>query len=267
MKLATLLPLLFHTLRREQRPIIIWGLVLGALNGLTVAIFPSMSQGANLNAYLETLPPEMIAAFGLQVNLGTIQGWLEAQVFAFFLPLTLGFYPILLGARTVAGAEERGRLDMLLSNPLPRWQLIVNTFIIMILGLLEILLILFVFTWLPAVLLAIELPMGDALAGVFNLLPLCLFFGALALLGSSLVRQAALASALTAGLMFVMYFVNALGKVAEVLEPFGPLTLFHYYGSAIIDGISWGSFSAIMLLAAALATLSVVAFRRRDIYT
>ncbi|MEY4918076.1 MAG: hypothetical protein RL616_1989, partial [Verrucomicrobiota bacterium] len=41
---------------------------------------------------------------------GTIQGFLALEVFNFMAPIALAFYPILLGARAIAGAEERGTL-------------------------------------------------------------------------------------------------------------------------------------------------------------
>ncbi len=255
--------------RAQVRPALLWGLALGALSALTVVIFPTVRDSMDLSAYLEGFPPEMIALFGLEAEtaLDTAEGWLATQIFNMWAPLALTFYPILLGANAIAGAEERGRLDMLLSNPLPRWGLVMGSAVAMLFGLLLSLLVLGLMTWLPAKLVGLELSLAATAAAVLNLLPLGLFFGALALLLSALLRRAVLAVALPAALLVIMYFGNALAGLSEALGPARPLSLFHYYGSAIEEGLSWPSFGLILLLALTLALLAVAAFNRRDIYS
>lgn len=264
---ATFSFLSLHFLRSQGRTAVIWGLSLGFLSALTVAMFPSMSQGPDLSAYLDNLSPEMVALFGLEGNMNTIEGWLAAQIFNLWAPLVLAFYPILLGAGAIAGAEERGKLDILLSNPLPRWQLVMATFVMMTLTLLLALAVLALVTWLPAALLNVDLSLAATLAATVNLLPLCLFFGAFALVMSAFVRRTALAVAVPGAVLVAMYFLNALGSVVAALEPLQPLSLFYYYGSALEEGVHWASFGIILVLAFALAAIAAVIFNRRDIYT
>jgi ABC-2 type transport system permease protein len=267
-KSPTLGTLSAYLLIRSRLSMVIWGVILGLLNTIVVVIFPSFQHSAiALNRLINSLSPTMISLFGLQSDLTTIQGFLASESFTLLIPLALSFYPILFGARAVAGAEESRRLDLLLGNPLPRWQLIVATFIAMVLSLAGALLLIGLLTYLPAVLLAIDLPARDVLAAIFNLMPLCLFTGALALLISSLVRRSLLAIAIPGALIITMDVVNALGQLSDTLRPLQPLTLFHYYGSAIEFGIKWPGFIVISLLAVVLVGLAMVAFNRRDIYT
>lgn len=267
--LAMLGALSLHLMRAQTRSALVWGTVLGLMSALVVAMFPSVGEGMDLNAYLANIPREMIALFGIESvsGLNTIEGWLGVQLFNLWLPLSLSFYPILIGANAIAGAEERGRLDMLLSNPLPRWQLIASTAIAMLYGLLASLAVLWLLTYGAAAVMGLELSAGAAAAGVFNLLPMTLFFGALALLFSATLRRAASATALCGALLVAMYLVDALAEFTAALASVRPLSLFQYYGSAIEEGISWPSFAAVTLLALALAASAVVAFNRRDIYT
>lgn len=264
----TLVILSAYLLARSRLSMVLWGVALGLLNTIVVVIFPSFQHSAiALNRLINSLSPTMISLFGLESDLTTIQGFLASQSFTLIIPLALSFYPILLGARAIAGAEEGRRLDLLLSNPLPRWQLVTASFITMTLSLAGALLLIGLLTWLPAVLLAIDLPVVDVLAAVLNLMPLCLFTGALALLISSLVRHSLLAVAIPGALIITMDVVNALGQLSDTLRPLQPLTLFHYYGSAIEFGIKWPGFIVISLLAMLLAGLAIIAFNRRDIYT
>jgi ABC-2 type transport system permease protein len=262
--------LILHTLRLQVRSVIIWGVALGLLSLVTVAFFPSLEdQGEQLNELIKNYPPEMRELFGMSegTDLTTIEGFLASQVFSFMTPLALSFFPILASAGAIAGAEERGTLDVLLGNPIPRWQLVVGNIVATAISLLGIAAILGFFTWIPAVLLDINLSLEKTAEAVLNLWPLCIFFGSLAMLCSALFHRRILAIAIPGAVLVAMYFANALGNVVEDLEDAQPFSAFYYYGSAIEDGIEWGDFGGLTLAALLLVLLAVLAFRRRDIYT
>lgn len=120
---GTLFALILHALRLQVRSVIIWGVALGALSALTVASFPPFSEGNQLNEMIQNYPPEMRELFGIGegTDLSTIEGFLASQVFSFLVPISLAFFPILASSGAIAGAEERGTIDILLGNPIPRW--------------------------------------------------------------------------------------------------------------------------------------------------
>jgi ABC-2 type transport system permease protein len=245
-------------LRGQTRNILVWGLSMGLLGALYMVLFPTMGKQAQ--GYLDALPPAYLEFLGMQAGLSTPRGWLAMEMFNLVAPLGLPFFTILLGARAVAGAEERGRLDVLLSNPVPRWQLVVSHFLAMAIGLAGILVLLFA-------LAGVDLGPGPVAAGSFNLLPFCLVFGGLALLMSTLVRRSSLAVAVPGAVLVAMYVLNGVGAVSDSLRPLRPLSLFYHYGSAVETGLPWASFLLILAGSLALAGLAVVAFARRDIYT
>jgi ABC-2 type transport system permease protein len=266
----TLFYLIRHTMRQQVRSVIIWGAALGLLSLVSVAFFPSLEdQGDQLNQLMESYPPKMRDLFGMSegTDLTTIEGFLSSQVLSFMAPLALAFFPILASAGAIAGAEERGTIDVLLGNPIPRWQLVIGQFAGTAISLLGILAILGLFTWVPAVLLDVDLSLRKTAEAVLNLWPLCLFFGGLAMLCSAVVHRRVLAIAIPGAVLIATYFVNALGNTVEDLENAQPLSVFHYYGSAIEHGIDWRDFGGVTLVALAVVLLAVLAFRRRDIYT
>jgi ABC-2 type transport system permease protein len=267
---VTLFALILHTMRLQLRSVIIWGVALGLLSLVTVAFFPSLEvQGEQLNELIKNYPPEMRELFGMSegTDLTTIEGFLASQVFSFMAPLALSFFPILASAGAIAGAEERGTIDVLLGNPIPRWQLVVGNIVATAISLLGIVAILGLFTWIPAMLLDIDLSPEKTVEAVLNLWPLCIFFGGLAMLCSALFHRRVLAIAIPGAVLVAMYFANALGNVVEDLEDAQPFSAFYYYGSAVEDGIDWGNFGGLTLAALLLVLLAVLAFRRRDIYT
>lgn len=267
---GTLFFLVSHTTRLQLRSVLIWGVALGLLSLVTVASFPSLAdQTQTLNDLMKSYPQGMRDALGIgDSDLTTIEGFLASQTFNFLTPLALSFFPILAATGALAGAEERGTIDVLLSNPIPRWQLVAGNFIATAISLIGILAILGLFTWVPAHLMDIKgLSVWETVRAVLNVWPLCMFFGALAMLLSAILHRRALATAVSGAVLVAMYFVNALGNSVERLKNARPYAVFHYYGSAIENGIDWTNFVGIAVCALFMFALAILAFRRRDIYT
>jgi ABC-2 type transport system permease protein len=253
-----------YLLRNRLVSILVWGVSLGALDVLTVLSYPAFKD--SIKQTLSHMSPEARALFGIQGSGTSIESWLALNTFNLLAPLSLAFFPVLIGARAIAGREERQHLDLLLSSPLPRWILIAATMLTKAVGLAGILFLFGLLTWLPAALIGVPLTAATAAAAVLNLWPLCLWFGALALLCSALVRRAALAVAIPGAVLVAMYVAAALGSTSPGMRPLGYVSLFHYYGSAIEHGVPWASFLTISLLALVLAGLAGLAFYRRDVH-
>ena len=266
---GTLLALILDTSRLQFRTVVIWGVALGALSALTVSFYPPFSEGNQLNEMIRNYPPAMREMFGITegMDLSTIEGFLASQLFNFLVPLALAFFPTLASAGAIAGAEERGTIDVLLGNVIPRWQLVAGSFVATAVSLLGIVAILGLFTWVPALLLDVKLSIEETARAVPNLGPLCAFFGGLAMLCSAVFHRRVLASAIPGAVLVARYFVNALGNLVKELKDAQPFSAFHYYGSALEDGIDCADFVGVSLAALVLVVLAVLAFRRRDIYT
>jgi len=262
---GTLLALLLHTVRMQRRGAIIWGVVLGLYSAAMVATFPTIEGMRQLDQLMQAYPEGLREAFNLE-DLGTPEGYLDSQVFN-LAPLALAFFPILASAGAIAGAEERGTIDVLLGNPLPRWQLVVGSFIATALSLLGIVALMGLFTWGTAVLLEVDLALSTTASAVLNLCPICLFFGGVAMMFSAVFHRRVLAITIPGVVLFGMYLIDVLGKVSEDLEDLRPASVFYYYGTAIKDGIDWTHFGGVTKVTLVLVLLAVLAFSRRDIYT
>ena len=262
---GTLLALVWHTLRLQRRGALIWGLALGLYSAAIVATFPTFGDAEQTDQLVRMYPEGMREAFNIE-DMGTPEGFLDFQVFS-LAPLALAFFPILACAGAIAGAEERGTLDVLLGNPLPRWQLVAGSFLATALSLLGILAVVGLLTYVTAVLLDVDLSLLTTAGAVLNLWPISMFFGGLALLCSALFHRRALAVAIPGGMLFAAYLVDVLGRISDDLEDLRPASVFYYYGSTIKDGIDWSNFAGVTLAALLLALLAALAFSRRDIYT
>jgi ABC-2 type transport system permease protein len=123
-----------------------------------------------------------------------------------------------------------------------------------------------VVVWIVANLLDLELAARQSMRAAFALWPLTLAFGALALAMSSVVRQRAVALGVPAAVVFLMYLINVIGKLAPSVSGVRFMSAHHYYGTAITEGIWWAGALVLLVATAALVTFAAVAFNRRDIY-
>jgi ABC-2 type transport system permease protein len=256
--------LVFHAVRMRWRAIVVWGLALGGLGALVVGIYPSF--GADLNEMLDQYPQGLLDFMGTN-NASSIEGFLALELFSMFVPLLLAGYAITVGAQSLAGAEERGTLDVLLSNPVSRRRLVVSSYLTVVCAVTLVAALLGAIIWVAALIVSVGLSFWSLVAGVANLIPLCLFFGGFALLVSAFLHTATLPIAIPVGVLVAMYFLDAMANISETVEPFRVASVFHYYGSAVENGIDWLPFVVLLLVSALFAAIASEVFDRRDLYT
>ena len=166
----------------------------------------------------------------------------------------------------VAGADERGRLDLVLANPLPRRSLVVASWIVTAAWLLLISLA----TGLTIVVVAqargVGIPFWTAIGATFSLWPISLAFSSLALLLSCLVRQRSTALGVAGALVLISYLDLVIGRLVSSVGWMRYISAFNYYGTAAITGVWWGGVAVLLTASLILLLLAVIAFDRRDIY-
>ena len=263
--LARVWILVAHQLRSRVRSITVWGVALGALGALYVALYPSMSS--LLEQYVEQAPDQMQQFMGGLQGPITIEQWLGLEFVNVLIPIALPFLVMAIGARAIAGGEERKSLDLLLSNPLPRWQVVAGSVGTMAASLAGVLAIAWVLTYIAVPLAGVGLGPGRLAAGLAALWPMCLFFGTLALFVSALLRRAAVAIAIPAVILIAMYVLDGLAQVSRSIEPLRVLSLFYHLGRPLEGDFPWTPVLLMLAGVCALAGAAMAAFARRDIYT
>ncbi|MGB3682499.1 MAG: ABC transporter permease subunit, partial [Rubrobacteraceae bacterium] len=229
----------------------------------------AIADGPGLEQMVDAFPPGFMEAAGVEdvASMGTITGFLDAEIFGLVLPLALPFFAILAAAGAIAGAEENGTIDVLMSNPLPRWQLVAAYFVSTAIALAGILAIFGLILWGSVQFIDAELALGTVAEGVFGAWPLAIFFGGLAMVASAIFRGKMLAVGVAGGVLFVMYFLNVVSGLVEGLEFLEYFSAIYYYGSPLTKGIDWANFAGLTGAAIVLAVAAVFAFQKRDIYT
>jgi ABC-2 type transport system permease protein len=239
-----------------------------------VAVLYRSFAESGIEELWESYPEGLRAAVGLDpeapLAVGgrfVVESWL-AMEFLGWMALVIAVYGVVYGAGAVAREAEQGTLDLVLSQPVARYRLVVSKSLVFLLS-----------TAALVVATGLSLQAGLAAAGTsVNTahLYLALFQGALvglAVAGYAIAFSSALLSvgraAAAAGLLtVVLYILEIVSRTVEGAEWVGNVSLFHFYQADHIlrtGDLSWtgvGVCSAVALGGVALAS---AVFQRRDI--
>lgn len=253
-----------HLAERFSRNALIWAGAFALYAAILLSVYPSFAESMTQD-FTEMYPQAMIEAFNITA-LDIPTGFLAAEVYS-YAPLVLAFFPIMALAGSIAGEEERGALDMTLTNPISRRDIVLSNWVTIAGWMFVILLATGLATWIAALAMDIDLTARESFRAPLNIFPIAMLFGSLALLLSTRMRSKGAVVGATFGLMFMTYLLDIAGKLASDFSWLSKLSPFHYHGSAITDGVNFTNSLGMTALAVVLMLLAIPSFQRRDIYT
>ncbi|HYN70504.1 MAG TPA: ABC transporter permease subunit [Candidatus Eisenbacteria bacterium] len=220
-------------------------------------------------ALATTLPSVFQGLLGRPVGLETLGGLIEWRYYSVIF-LLFPIWSILALSGTLAGEADRGSLDLLLTSPFSRRRVALEKLTAHLVALAIAMVVLALILWACGLAFAPlpgdEIPLGAAAAyalfsGLLILVPGSIAFAAAPFLG----RGAA--AGLAAVAMVVAYFVNGFRSSIPAFESLTPLSWYAWTAEHIplAGQYDWPSLVPVALLIAALLTLGLVAFERRDV--
>lgn len=261
-----------RSLRAIRRGIIGWSLGLVGLVAFEMAVFPTVRDDESISKLTQSYPEvikELFGFGGAAFDFTSPPGYLGAELFSLIVPLLLTIAAIATGAGAIAGEEERGTLDLLLSLPVSRRRVVAEKLGAMaaeigILGL-----VLLVALWIGIRAVGMDIAIGKVAAASLAAGVLALGFGALALFVGAATGSRGTAIGVTAALATAAYLVNSLAALVSWLGPAQRVTPFYHYASPepLRNGFSGAHLGALLLIAIVAAAAALVAVDRRDIGT
>jgi ABC-2 type transport system permease protein len=260
---------LLRTARDAVRGLVFWtaGIVLLIL--VTVSIYPSIEGNTDLTEAVENYPEELMAFFGGELDFASGPGYLEGELYSLMVPLLLLVYGIGAGARAIAGEEEAGTLDLLLSHPLRRRRVLLEKLgaAVALLALLGA--IVFLTVTLSSAVFGLEVGTLDVAAATLGAVLLGAAFAALALLVGAATGSRGLAIGVPAALVIASYLLYGLANLVDALAPLAPLTPWDWYagGDQLRNGLDWSGTLLLLASVVVLAGAAIPLFDRRDLST
>jgi ABC-2 type transport system permease protein len=259
--------LFLKTLRDLRGQILGWGLGLGLLALLIAALYPAFQDQMSLMVdLLAGYPPAVTAFFGDMSDMGQWEGWLKVEFFSWIPPI-LAIFSVGTGTGLIAGEEERGTLDLLLSHPIRRWRVVAEKFAAFVAATLLICLCVGLFLIVGSLMIGETESLDGLLLATLNMAPITLAGGTFALMASTVLRSRRVATMAAIIVIIGSWFVDSLGKAVDVLEPYRPFTLFHYHTGDVVmtSNLDWGDVGMLLGLTILFFVISLLAFQRRDI--
>lgn len=257
------------TLRDVRRPLLWWGAGLGLLCLWMVTLFPSIAAASGWAELLDNMPDSMRLLIGDATSLDTMEGYLSIELFSFFLPALTIAFALSFGGSFISRQEESGALDLLLSNPVPRWRVFLSKLGALVTFTVLVLAACYAGMLLGGVMIDLDMNAGRLLEGMLAMLAITLFFGVLALGLTGVRGSQGLAVGVTAALAAGTYFLDTLQPITDLPAWMQKLSPWYYYAgdTVLMDGLNWGYFGLLMGLAALFALAGMLVFQRRDLGT
>ncbi|MGZ8579275.1 MAG: ABC transporter permease subunit [Actinomycetota bacterium] len=250
----------------QRRALLWWTLAIVLTALMFAAFYPSVrDSGEAFQDYLDQLPDAFKTIIG--TDLTSPAGYLWSQLFSSIGPVVFLVYAIGAGARAIAGEEEAGSLDVLLSTPLRRSTVLRDKALAVVAGVA-------LLTFVLYVSLVAMGPPFDMTVDITNMLVvhglqalLAIGFGMIALAIGAATGRRSLALGATSAFAVLSYLVWALGPSVDALAKVQPLSPFRWFAEPqpLSNGTGWENvlvLTAIPLLAYVAARLT---FERRDL--
>jgi len=259
-----MLSLFRHELLSRWGAILGWGTGLALMGVMYIGIYPQFKEQMGA---LADIP--FYKAFG--VDMGSFEGLIASGVLL-NLPVILGIYIIVTSSDTLSGEEDRGTLELLVTMPLRRWQIVSMKASALLTATF---LMLFIAAVCTTVALAwmnntepVSVSLGQMFGSVMSCWPIAVALLMIGLFFSAFCPNRLSASMATTVVLIVSYFLDTLANLVEAVEPIRPLSLFYYFDSsatAYTAGVRLSDVLALFGVAAVFFVFAIISFERRDL--
>jgi ABC-2 type transport system permease protein len=258
--------LLRKTLRDQRRAFVAWGIGLASIATMYAAFYPSVRNSASdLHRYLEKLPEALKNLIGGDFT--SPAGYLRSETFSTLGPILLLVFATGSGARAIAGEEEGRTLDLLLSTPMRRQQVLSDKWIAMAVSALGLAAALGLAIAIVGPLFELRISIADLASACFMLYLLEVAFGTIALAVGCFTGRRGLANGITGALATITYVLNVLASAVAALAPLRPLSPFRWYlePDPLINGVAAVNIAVLVGITAVAYIAAGFSFERRDL--
>ncbi len=263
---------LLKTLRDLRRGFGWWAVGLVGLVVMQVSVYPTVRDDPSFTDLTENYPEVLKELFGFGAggfDYTTPAGYLGIELFSLIVPLLLIIAAVATGAGAIAGEEDRGTLDLLMSLPVTRRRVTAEKLGAMAAEVAGLALVLLIALWVGARLIDMEISFAHIAAAVVAAALLAAGYGAIALFLGAATGSRGIAIGVSAALAVAAYLINSLAALVSQLETAQRFTPFYHYSTSdpLRRGLSGGHTAALILVVVVASAAALVVVDRRDLGT
>ncbi|SIR97861.1 ABC transporter permease subunit [Natronorubrum thiooxidans] len=255
--------------RLESRKRVRSSTVLVAVFALLSALYFSMFPGIQdeMDVFEEAFPEYMFELFGIEA-IHTVEGFIAAEIYAFFWVLLVAIYFAYIGAGLIASDIQNRTMDLTLSNPVSRESVVLQKVAALWVPLVALNVGVSIIVYVGALVIGESFdPVSLAMAHLLSV-PYLLVCAGIGLVLSVLIDHVRTARATALSIVFALWLVDSVSSVDPEYEWIGDLAPSRYYDpTAILVREEYALLDAGILLAVflVLVAIAVFVFTRRDI--
>lgn len=260
-------PVLAQGLRDRRRSLTWWSLGVTVYIVIIASVWPSMSR-TDISGIIDQLPQAFLELMGAaDYSMSTGAGYVSGELFGFMIPIFILVLTIGAGGAAIGGAEGSGTLDLVLSHPITRRRVLVQSAALVAIEAV-------VFGAVIVIVLAIASPIADlqvtftdSVGAVTGIVVLGITFGWFSLALGAATGSRGLALGLGGALAALTYLLGNLSGLVQFLRWGRWASPFWYAtsGSPLEHGYVW--WHVVPLIATGIVVLAIgaVVFDRRNL--
>lgn len=259
---------LLKTLTDNRLTILWWSIGITLFNLLVMGFYPSFGDNTQYLDLVKQMPPALVKGFIGEVGLGPAT-YLNGKLYLMILPFIFIIFNILFGSQTLADEEKKGTLDLVLSTQIPRWRLVLEKFLALIVLNIILGFVSFISVMGGAVAVNATLNAGHVLAISLSLTALGILFGSLAMGIAAICGNKQISLGLAGAVAVATYMLNALAPLSTQYAHLQKLSPFYYYleHNPLVNGLKFGDFSVLIICAIVFIIIGLFVFQKRDLVT
>lgn len=253
------------TIYDKRWVILAWSLAAFAMNLIITWIFPDFKNPQLVEVFKSL--PQTLQAFAGNMDIGTIEKYLDSQVFfnnGSFIFWILG---ISLGVNLLVSDEDRGTLETSLSTKISRSRLYTEKFIAMALIFLVVNIASTLGIWLAIAIInepvnAVRLIQATAMLFIYTVM-----LGSFSFAVGALSGRKNLAIGIPTLSIVIMFLVYTFSQTIKWMKNWDKGTWNYYYshGQTVIKGIDYTDIAVLVVSIIVFFVIGIIFFKRRDL--
>ncbi len=253
------------TLYEKRWTMFAWGIAILLLTIITMALFPTLRD--TFGESLKDVPEAAKSFIGDAAAYQKIEGFVDLQIFAqmIFFTIIMG---IIVGTGLIAGEENDGTLETLLSMPVSRTKVYFQKLLACATIVGVVCFVLYLAVVLGALMVGETMPLVRTLVACLMLWLVTLIFTFFGYSIGAAISRRGVSGAAAGMLAFVTYLISALAPNVKVLEIPNYFSPFKYFNNPSIlkNGLEAQDLAIILVINVVLIFVGYVVFVKRDVF-
>ena len=263
-----MLRLFLQELRFRRNAIIIWGLSLCFFPIVYISVYPAFAE--QMASFNEIMDLAIYQAMG--ISMGSFEDFIASTV-TNLVPVIVGIYAVINGTGTLAGEEDEGLLELIVTLPIQRWKILTVKALTLGISLFVILAIVAAAAALTLVAIEgqIEATAVTPLEMFYSVIaawPLVMALGMISMFLGAFSPSRRIAVGISTAVVLISYLGSNLTGMVEALETIEWLFVFHFFDASAQAFESGQQSSDVLTLLGITLMMYVLAlffFQKRDI--